>query len=79
MSKNFSAPSSAPNPASVTGDSNGGKGERHSGGGDGVAAVGDVGERSAVHYGRGSFQGLHEIGVKGVLEQNSQTVLAGEV
>ena len=46
-----------------------GMGERHARGGDGVRAVRDVGERSAVDERRHPFHGLHEIGLHRVLEQ----------
>ena len=35
----------------------------------GVAAVGDIGERTAVHKRGRAFEGLHEIGLERVLEQ----------
>ena len=47
-----------------------GVGERHLGGDDGVAAVGDVGEGTAVHEGGHALDGLHEVGLEGVLEDH---------
>ena len=41
----------------------------HAGGGDAVAAVGDVGERPAVDDGGGPLQRLHQIGPERVLQQ----------
>ena len=35
----------------------------------GIASVGDVGEGPAVHEGRGALQGLHQVGLQGVLQQ----------
>ena len=46
-----------------------GKVFRQSGGGNGVAAVGDVGERAAVYEGGRAFDGLHQVGLDGVFEQ----------
>ena len=67
MSKNFSAPRSAPNPASVTNDVP--QGQSGPGGDERVAAVGDVGERPAVDEGRSAAQRLHQVGVDGLLEE----------
>ena len=49
------------------------------GGGDGIAAVGDVGEGSAVNQGRGVLQGLDQIGLDGVLQKRSHGPLGLQV
>ena len=36
--------------------------QAHAGGDDGVGALGDVGEGATVQQGRGTFQGLHQVG-----------------
>ena len=41
----------------------------HAGGHDGVAAMRDIGEGTAMHEGRGAFQGLDQVGLQGVLQQ----------
>ena len=67
MLKNFSAPRSAPKPASVSTMS---PSERPEPGGDeGIAAVGDVAERPGVHQCRPAFERLHQVRQDGVLEQ----------
>ncbi|CAN4037168.1 Transcriptional activator FtrB, partial [Dysosmobacter welbionis] len=43
--------------------------QSHPGGGDGVAAVGDVGKGSAVDQGRSMLQRLNQIGLQSVLQQ----------
>ena len=43
--------------------------EGDAGGHDGVAAVGDVGEGAAVDKGRGTLQGLDQVGLEGILQQ----------
>ena len=43
--------------------------EGDAGGHDGVAAVGDVGEGTAVDKGRGTLQGLDQVGFEGILQQ----------
>ncbi len=45
-----------------------GQRQRHPGGDDRVAAVGDVGERSAVNEGGHRFRGLHEVGQEGLVK-----------
>ena len=47
------------------------QGQGHAGGDDGIAAVGDIGEGTAVHQRRRAFQGLHQIGLHRVLEQGA--------
>ena len=51
------------------GDHDVAQGERHAGGHDRVAAVGDVGEGAAVHKGGRALEGLDQVGLEGVLEQ----------
>ena len=41
-------------------------------GDDGAIAVGDVGKRSGVHEGGRALQGLHQVGLDGVLHQDGQ-------
>ncbi len=67
MSKNFSAPRSAPKPASVRTMSP--SDEPEPGGDERVAAVGDVAERAAVHQRRPALERLHQVRQDGVLEQ----------
>ena len=45
----------------------------------GIAAVGDVGERAAVHERRRSFERLHEIGFERVLEQRGHRSFAPDL
>ena len=73
ISQNFSKPRSAPKPVSTSAYSP--KLERQPGGADGVGAVGDVGEGAAMDQRRAALQGLHQIGVEGVLEQRGQRAL----
>ena len=47
----------------------------HLGGHDGVAAVGDVGEGSAVDEGGGALQGLDQVGLQRVLQQRRHGAL----
>ena len=44
--------------------------QSHTGGHDGVAAVGDVGERTAVDKGGSTLQGLDQVGLEGVLQKS---------
>ena len=67
MSKNFSAPRSAPNPASVITMS--AEPEAEPRGHQRIAAVRDVAERPAVHQRRPAFEGLHQVGQDRILEQ----------
>ena len=53
--------------------------QRRIGGDDAVAAVGDVGERPAVHDGGGALQRLHEVGLDGVLQQRAHGALRVQV
>ena len=53
--------------------------ERSLGGGDGVAAVGNVGKRAAVDDGRVVLQGLHQVGLDRVFEQRGHGALGLEV
>ncbi len=68
MSKNFSAPRSAPKTG--LGHDIIGELQRRLGGHHRVAAMGDVGEGAAVHEGRIVFQRLHQVGHQRVLEQH---------
>ncbi len=34
--------------------------------------MGDIGKRAGMHEGRGAFQGLHQVGLDGVLHQDGQ-------
>ena len=47
-----------------------GEARTQAGGGDGVAAVRDIGKRAAVDQRRVALQGLHQVGLTGVLEQH---------
>ena len=49
------------------------------GGGDGVAAVGDVGEGAAMYKSRGMFQGLNQVGLQRVLQQGGHSALGLQV
>ena len=49
------------------------------GGDERVAAVGDVGERAAVDQCRGPGDGLHQVGLDGVLQQQGQCALHAQV
>ena len=51
----------------------------HPGGGDGVAAVSDVGKGTAVDQGRGMLQGLDQVGLQGVLQQGRHSPLRLQV
>ena len=53
--------------------------QRHAGGGDGVAAVGDVGEGAAVDKGGGALQRLDQIGLQGVLQQGGHGALGLQI
>ena len=53
--------------------------QSHAGGCDGVAPVGDVGERSAVDEGGGAFQRLDQIGLDGILQQGGHSPLSPQV
>ena len=53
--------------------------EGHTGGGDGVAAVGDVGEGSAVDEGGRPLQCLDQVGLQGVLQQGGHGALRLQV
>ena len=46
------------------------EGESRFGGDYGIAAVGNVGKRTAVHKGRSAFGGLHEVRVEGIFQQH---------
>jgi hypothetical protein len=65
MSTNFSAPRSAPKPAS--------------GGHHRAAAVGDVGERSAVDEGGGALERLDQVGRERVAQECGHGALGAEV
>ena len=49
------------------------------GGGHGVTAVGDVGEGPAVDQGGGVLQGLHQVGLDGVLQQGGHGPLGLQI
>ena len=66
-------------PEAGLGDHDVGELERRAGGDHRVAAVRDVGERSAVHEGRRVLEGLHEVGGERVLEQHRERALGAEV
>ena len=69
MSRNFSAPRSAPKPASVTTMS--ASPQAGAGGDDRVAAVGDVGEGAAVDQRRAALDRLDEVRQERVLEEDA--------
>ena len=54
---------------SCLGDHVVGKGHGHLGGDDGVAAVGDVGERASMDKGSRAFGGLYEVGMYGIFQE----------
>jgi len=67
MSKNFSAPISAPKPAC---DDDVGPGQRDAVGDDAVVSVRDVAERTTVDERRPALHGLHEVRLDRVLQQH---------
>ena len=84
MSRNFSAPRSAPKPAALDveelfraevcaearlGDDVIGKLQRRLRGDDRIAAVGNIGERPAVDERGRAFERLHEVGFQGVFQK----------
>ena len=75
MSKNFSAPMSAPKPASVHDDVVGHQGKPV--GDDRVVAVGDVGERPGVDEGRPALERLEQVRLDRVAQQDRHR--AGDV
>ena len=78
MSRNFSAPRSAPKPALGHGII--AQFQRHTRGDDAVAAVRDVGERPAVDEGRRVvFKALHEIGLERVFQERGHRALCLQV
>ena len=77
MSMNFSAPRSAPKPASVidpVAQLEGGPGGHHR-----VAAVGDVRERAAVDEGRRVLERLHQVRGEGVAQQHGHRAVGLQV
>ena len=77
MSKNFSAPMSAPKPASVHDDVVGH--ERQPVGDDRVVAVGDVGERPGVDEGRPALERLEQVRLDRVAQQDGHRAGDAEV
>ena len=51
----------------------------HARGHDGVAAVGDVGERAAVHESRGALERLHEVRLQSVLQKRGHGALGLQI
>ena len=53
--------------------------QSHAGGGDGIAAVGDVGKGATVDNGGSMLQSLYQIGLQGVLQQSAHGAFRVEI